>query len=136
MSILVYVDTNTYIDCAEDRKTLFGKPLGPRALKFFMRAARCEFDILISRKVRTELLGNRKDDEMAMLAALIEKKLRPVDILQEDVVASKKLDEKNSADALHALTAKRHGAKYLVTSNKDHFLPFAHIIQPVYPDEI
>jgi len=90
MSILVYVDTNTYIDCAEDRKTLFGKPLGPRAMKFFIRAAKCGFDILVSRKVRTELLGNRKDDEMAMLAALIEKKLRPVDILQEDVVAAKK----------------------------------------------
>jgi len=136
MSILVYVDTNTYIDCAEDRKTLYGKPLGPRALKFFMRAARCEFDILISRKVRSELLGNRKDDEMAMLAALIEKKLRPVDISPEDVAAAQVRDKKNTADALHALTAKRHGAKYLVTSNKDHFLPFSDLVPPVYPDEI
>jgi len=136
MGILVYVDTNTYIDCAEDRRTLFGKPLGPRALKFFMRAARCEFDILISGKVKKEILGNRKDAEMAMLAALIEKKLRTVDISPEDLAAAQKLDETNTADALHALTAKRHGAKYLVTSNKEHFLPFSRLVLPVYPDEI
>jgi len=136
MGVLVYVDTNTYIDCAEDRKNLFGKSLGPRALKFFMRAARCEFDILISRKVRNELLGNRKDDEMAMLSALIEKKLRPIEISPEDVATAQKLDGKNTADALHALTAKRHGAKYLVTSNKEHFLPFSKLVLPVYPDEI
>ena len=136
MGILVYVDTNTYIDCAEDSRTLFGKPLGPRALKFFMRAARCEFDVLISGKVKKEILGNRKDAEMAMLAALIEKKLRTVDISPEDLAAAQKLDETNTADALHALTAKRHGAKYLVTSNKEHFLPFSRLVLPVYPDEI
>jgi predicted nucleic acid-binding protein len=136
MSTLVYVDTNIYLDFLEDRKNKLGKPLGPSAFEFFRRAAQCEFDILISKKVLSELYGNTDFDKTAMLFALLKKKLKPVDVSEDDEVAAEKLDKDNKADALHAIIANKNKARYLVTRNKKHFLPFSSLVEPIYPDEI
>jgi hypothetical protein len=136
MSILVYVDTNIYLDYIEDRCNLLGRPLGPDAFSFFVRAVHCEFEIIISKKVLAELYGNTEVEKTRMLFALLKKKLRSVDISSENETAAEALDKENKNDALHAIVANKNKARYLITRNKRHFLPYSHLVEPVFPDEI
>lgn len=133
MSTLIYIDTNIYLDfLLKDRSPRQAED----AFNLFNRAIRCEFEILISKKVKTELYPNIQGNEGAMLFNFLEAKFKHIEPTLEDEGEAKRLDSVDTADALHAILAKKHGAAYLVTQNIRHFNKFKGIITPVRPSEI
>ena len=57
MSILIYVDTNVYIDLFENRQDRF-RPLGEIAAQLFQRGLDCEFNIILSPVIISEAQDN------------------------------------------------------------------------------
>lgn len=133
MGTLIYIDTNIYLDFL-----IKGRP--PRqaedAFNLFNRAIRCEFEILVSRKVKTEMYPNIQGNESAMLFKFLEPKLRYIEPTSEDEEEASKIDTKDTADALHAILAKKYGAVFLVTQNMRHFKKFNNIIASKLPSDI
>lgn len=92
--------------------------------------------IIISKKIKTELYPNIQGKESALLFSMLKPKLKIVSVAKEDEVEAKNMDPTDTADALHAILAKKYGATYLITQNMRHFKKFAHIIKPGLPSEI
>ena len=130
---LIYIDTNIYLDFL-----ISGRPkrFAEEAFQIFNRALRCEFEIIISKKVKNELRPNIEGKESALLFQLLEPKLRPVDPSKQDEEDARNLEPVDTADALHAILARKHKAKFLVTQNIKHFQKFSKLIQPVRPSEL
>ena len=102
---MIYLDTNIYLDfLLEDRPRSFAED----AFQLFNRALHCEFQILISKKIKTELYPNLQGKESALLFQMLEPKLEIVDISKEDEDAAKKLDPEDTADALYAILARKY----------------------------
>ena len=129
----IYIDTNIYLDFLVNGRP---KRFAEDAFQLFNRTLRCEFDIIISKKVKNELRPNIEGKESALLFQLLEPKLKPVNPTSQDEEEAKNLDSVDTADALHAILAKKHNAKFLVTQNMRHFQKFSHIIQPIRPSEL
>lgn len=133
MGTLIYVDTNIYLDFL-----INGRPRrkAEDAFSLFNRAIRCEFEILLSKKIKTELYPNIQGNESAMLFKFLEPKLRYIEPTSEDEEEAGKTDAKDTADALHAILAKKYGAAFLVTQNMRHFKKFNNIIASKLPSDI
>lgn len=133
MSMLIYVDTNVYLDFLVDGRP---KDFTEDAFQLFYRALQCEFEIIISRKIKTELRPNIQGKESSFLFNLLEPKLRLVDVSAEDIEEAKALDSIDTADALHAILARKFGAELIITQNMKHFLKFSGVIKPARPSEL
>lgn len=133
MSKLVYVDTNVYLDFLVEGRI---KSFADDAFRLFNRAMHCEFEILMSEKVKTELRPNIAGNESALLFEMLKPKLRMMAVSEEDKDEAGKLDPVDTADALHAILARKHKAECIVTQNIRHFSKFAHVIRCVRPSEI
>ncbi len=133
MSTLIYVDTNVYLDFLLDERP---KSFAEDAFQLFSRTLRCEFEILLSKKIKTELRPNIHDKESSFLFTMLEPKLRLIDATTDDLNEAKALDPIDTADALHAILAKKHGAAIVVTQNMKHFLKFSKIIRAIKPSEL
>lgn len=133
MSTLIYLDTNIYLDFL-----LTGRPasFAEDAFQIFHRTIRCEFTIVLSKKIKTELYPNIQGKESALLFSMLKPKLYIVQATKEDEEEAKNLDSVDTADALHALLAKKYGATYLITQNMKHFRKFGHLILSKLPSEI
>lgn len=139
MTILLYVDTDIFLNFLLNRKNLYGYPLGPEAEEFFNKVFNYDINIVISTKVLEELYGQLQNPGQAqMLFKLLKSKnkINVVEYSQEELKEAETLDAENRNDALHALLAKKHGAKYVVTRNMRHFSKFSHIIEPKFPKDI
>jgi len=133
MSILIYIDTNVYLDfLIKDRPKIFAE----EAFRLFNRTLECEFEIILSNKIKTELYPSINGKESALLFEMLMHKLRIMNITDEDMKEAKNLDPINTADALHAVLAKRGGAKHIITQNIRHFWKFSALIKPLRPSEL
>lgn len=54
----------------------------------------------------------------------------------EELTEAETLDSENRNDALHAILAHKHRAKYVVTRNIKHLNKFKHLIAPILPEEL
>jgi predicted nucleic acid-binding protein len=134
--VLIYVATNVYLALLLNRINEHGKPLGEKAFRLFARAAHCEFEILLTQKMLQELYGNVEVEKTRMMFEIMKKKLRIVGCTPEDEAKASQMDPRNKGDALHAILAKKHKAKYLVTRNKEHLNRFKGLVEIVYPEEL
>lgn len=133
MSTLIYLDTNIYLDFL-----LAGRPksFAEDAFQVFQRTLHCEFSIILSKKIKTELYPNIQGKESALLFSMLKPKLHIVPVTKADEEEAKNIDAIDTADALHALLAKKYGANYLITQNMQHFKKFHHLILSKRPSEI
>ena len=134
--MLIYCDTNIYIDYFENREDNL-RPLGTFAFELLRRTVGCEFTIIISDFVIMELEKYVKEEKIKELLQSLEraKKLERVFKSNHDIQEARRLS-KNKSDALHAVLAKKAKAEYLVTRNIKDFAEFSHLINIVLPENI
>ena len=130
--MLVYVDTDVFLNYILNRKNKQGKSLGEEAELFFSKVISTDLEILISRKVLEELYGQIEPNEVQMLFEFLKSKIRVVPYDKQDLLEAEQLDAENRNDALHAILARKHGADCLVTRNMKHFKKYSLIIKVKY----
>lgn len=112
--MLIYVDTNVYLDALLNRESLY-VDFAAEARKLFSRAKNCEFEVLLSNHVLHEL--DRYTSPEVLLHSL-EPKLRRVVVTPLDKrLARRRRDP--YPDALHAVVAERMGAIMVTRNIKD-----------------
>ena len=119
--MLLYVDTNVYLDFLLERCNKQGDDLEERAAQLFQRAIECEFDILVSDLLVRELEKHVEPSLSRMLFTALAPKMRSARISLWDRGAI--------ADETHARCARRHGA-LVVTRNVGDFLRFGQAKRP------
>ena len=115
--MLVYVDTNVFLDFLRDRDNEFGGDLGARAEKFFRRAREGEFDIVVSDWVKEELSNHLESGEERILFIMLEDSIVEASYSDEDWERAERIDEKEADDILHAVIADNVGADLVTTQN-------------------
>ncbi len=117
----VYVDTNVYLDFILNRSDKL-RPLGELASQFFRRALDCEFEIVVSNHVISELKKNDiKDDELEDLWLWLKSKIVKVGVSFEDEERARTLHRSgllHFQDALHYSIAQKVKA-IILTNDKD-----------------
>ncbi|MBC8501447.1 MAG: PIN domain-containing protein [Nanoarchaeota archaeon] len=136
METLLYCDTNFYIDYLENRHDRL-RPLGSFAFELLRRTIECEFKIIISDFVITELERYVKEEKIKDVLHSLKKTKKLVRIFKskKDIKKARMLS-KNKADALHAILAKKAGAEYIITRNLRDFAEFSHLVKPILPESI
>lgn len=137
--ILVYLDTNIYLDYWEKRTDNL-RPLDEVAFQVLKRTVECEFEIVISDLVLAELEKYLAFDSIRAILNPLEKlkKIRLVKKSKKDLEKVSDLYSKiriHKSDILHAVLAKKAGAVYLVTRNVGHFSKIG-LIQPILPENL
>jgi len=130
----IYCDTNIYLDYLLKRSNLANKPISHPAYRIFSRIVKCEFELIVSDVVLKELYSNIELENARLLFAFLKRKIIAVKTAPEDVLAAKEL-ESHFNDSLHAVLAKKHGAKCVVTRNTRHFQEIL-FIQAKLPEEL
>jgi len=134
--MLIYCDTNIYIDYFENREDNL-RPLGTFAFELLRRTIECEFTIVVSDFVISELEKYVEEEKIKELLQSLKraKKLERVFKSDHDIQEAGMLS-KNRPDALHAVLAKKAKVEYLVTRNMKDFAEFSHLINVVFPENI
>jgi predicted nucleic acid-binding protein len=136
MEILIYPDTNFYLDYFEDRRDNM-RPLGEFAFSVLKRAIGCEFKIALSDWVVEELERHVAKERIVDFINRL-RDLNKVVLIEkecEDTEKARRLSN-NYDDALHVILAVKAGAKFLVTRNIQHFLDMRHLIKPILPENL
>jgi len=110
MSELIYIDTCVFLDFLFNRKDKL-RPLGDIAFELLRRSVLCEFKIVISDLLITELKFNSTEKQLEDLLEWLKPKI---------VFIESRLNERNMSktnDDLHYLLAFQSNAKHLVTRN-------------------
>jgi predicted nucleic acid-binding protein len=115
--MLVYVDTNVFLDFLRDRENEFGGDLGKRAERFFRRVMKGEFDIIVSEWMEEELYNHVEESEASMLFSMLEDSIIEASYSDEDWERARKIDEDEADDVLHAVIADNAGADLVATQN-------------------
>jgi len=115
--MLVYVDTNVFLDFLRDRENEFGGSLGKRAEEFFRRVREGEFDIVVSDWVKKELSNHLENGEERMLFSMLEDSIVEASYSDEDWERAERIDEQEADDVLHAVIADNVGADLVTTQN-------------------
>lgn len=131
-----YVDTNIIIDAALSRKNPFGKDIAKPALKFFTKAASCQFYLGISTWTLEELDKEIDLQDLKMFFELIKKKIVTMTYSTEDVEVAKQKSKEHYKDALHIIIAERQKVDCIVTRNKDHFVQIGTKLPVKKPEEL
>jgi predicted nucleic acid-binding protein len=116
-SILIYVDTNVYLDFLLNRTDGL-RPLGDNARVLFERTVSCEFIIVVSDLVLSEAEHQHLRPALEPLLTRLASfgKLRLVETSCADQREARMLPT-HYADALHAVLARKSGAAFVVTMN-------------------
>ena len=138
MEKLIYLDTNIYIDYFKNR-TDYSRPLGEFAFQLLRRTFGCEFKIVISSLVLTELERNGCSKQGLDLVESLSKanKIVKVEIVDKDVDIARNISRKREthySDVLHAVIANRAGAEYLITRNVEDFARLNDFANIRYPE--
>ena len=135
-SILIYCDTNFFIDYFYDRRDNI-RPLGEFASLVLRRTFSCEFRIAISDWLLKEIENNGCSKPMRdLIARLIElNKFVEVRTAKEDLEFAKRLPL-HYGDGLHAALAIKVKAKCIVTNNMSDFIKVIDKIDCVQPQEL
>jgi predicted nucleic acid-binding protein len=115
--MLVYVDTNVFLDFLRDRDNEFGGSLGARAERFFRRVREGEFDIVVSDWVKEELSNHLESGEERILFSMLEDSIVEASYSDEDWERAREIDEEEADDILHAVIADNVGADLVTTQN-------------------
>ncbi len=140
MAELIYLDTNIYLDYWENRSDKM-RPLGDYAFNVLKRALKCEFIIITSNLVFKELDGKISNLAIENIFNKLDatNKLERISQHETDIVKAREIAKTRNthpADVLHAILAKRAGAKYLITRNQADFEELDFIIEAVFPEDI
>ena len=130
----IYVDTNIYVDFVTNRTNENDQPLGPAALRVFIKVQKGEYKLILSTWVLKELLRWTKPEDTKMLFEMLKDNTITVSYSQEEENKAKGMST-HWEDALHAIIAKREGARYLVTRDVDHFRQYSNLVEPIHPKE-
>ena len=114
--MLLYVDTNVYLDYLLERENRAGDDLSNVAFQLFKRAADCEFRIVLSDAVLLELRSHIEPHKTTSFFTFLERKLDHVRTTAADRDAARRINT-HQADALHIVLARKAGADILVTRN-------------------
>lgn len=130
----IYVDSNVYIDFLNSRA---GR-LGPDAYTIFVEVQQGKYQLIISPWVLREIYPHVKNiDDVKLLLSLLKENMTEVTYTQDEENQAKTLAASKSEthwhDALHAILAKKGGAKYLITNNIKDFLPYTDLVTPKHP---
>lgn len=115
--MLVYVDTNVFLDFMRDRENEFGGSLGKRAERFFRRVRNGKFDIVVSDWVNEELSNHLESGEERMLFSMLEDSIVEASYSDDDWERAERIDEEEADDILHAVIADNVGADLVTTQN-------------------
>ncbi|MFA5797621.1 MAG: PIN domain-containing protein [Candidatus Woesearchaeota archaeon] len=126
--MIIYVDTNIYLDFLLRDKKKFGDP----AFNIFKRTISCEFQIIVSDHLLNELQRHINPRETQFLFLMLKNKIIKTAYTKEDVALAKKLPT-SFADALHIILAKKNNAHYMITRNKK---DFAQLFESKLPEEL
>ena len=131
--MLVYVDTNVYLDYFENRTDRL-RPLGEFAFQFFRRTEKCEFEIVVSDFVLEELSKriDEKQQEEFFKPLYRKEKIHEIKSTHKDKQKAMAVGI-HWQDSLHAILAKKAGAECVVTRNLD---DFAGLVEAHTPEEI
>lgn len=141
MSELIYIDTNVYLDHFENRVDKM-RPLGEFAFNVIRRTLDCEFNVVVSSQVLDELknAGAHQSINNIFLVLKQRHKYKFIKTIEEDKYRADQISSKHYythyEDTLHALLAKKAGAKYLVTRNIKDFECLAFLIESKLPEEL
>jgi predicted nucleic acid-binding protein len=116
-SIIIYCDSNIYLDYFGSRKDRF-RDLGEFAFQIFRRTLDCEFKLVLSDWLLYELKNHMHMDKLKDFLEEFKKKNKIIKIYKtdEDIAKAKQLAN-HFQDVLHQLLAKKANAKYLITRN-------------------
>lgn len=123
--MLIYIDTNVYLDYMGNREDNL-KPLGEFAFQLIQRALKCEFEILLSDLVLEELNrhASKKEIERMLCPLLKKNKIQQVVSTKEDSEEAKeeciRCPDIHFSDSLHYAIALRCCAEAIITNDK-HF---------------
>ncbi len=137
--MLIYLDTNIYLDWLEGRTDRL-RPLGEFAFSIIKRAISCEFEIVVSDFVISELSKFVNEKEIMGSLDILKRhdKLMFIKENPGDFKEAKELSAKYGIhwqDALHAVLAKEAGAEVIVTRD-NHLSCLSDFIKAVFPDNI
>lgn len=136
MSSKVYCNANIFKDYADERTDRL-RPLKDFAYEFFRKGWDCNYKLIISDWLLTELRRYMKEEK-------IQEILKPFKEKNKLIVVNEKEGDRKKArsisrhwdDALHAILANRAGADYLVTRNIDHYGGCEKLVRIVFPEFI
>jgi predicted nucleic acid-binding protein len=136
MEILIYPDTNFYLDYLEDRSDKM-RPLGEFAFSVLKRTFKCEFKIVMSYWVIKELEQHIAKERMARFIGELESMNKLIMVAKDydDAIKAKSLPTHYS-DAMHIVLAMKAGAEFFVTRNIQHYLNMGHLIKVVLPENL
>lgn len=134
--MIVYVDTNIYIDFLKDRNSETGRDLGVIAGDFFQQVREGKFTIILSDWVERELYNNVPRNHAKMLISSLEENIITVNETKQDKVRAKELDSDDTDDARHAVLADKADADYLVTQNTTDYKNVMHLVDVRKPTTI
>lgn len=120
--ILLYIDTNIFIDLAEQRVNKDGKDISNFASKLFFDTFSCKYHIAISTWTLKQLYQNIEVEKIKMLFEILKKKIVKVSYDEEDIKKAKSKSSDNFEDAMHVVIAEKVNADMIITRNVDHFI--------------
>jgi predicted nucleic acid-binding protein len=136
----IYLDTCVYMDYLEDRCDNI-RPLGEFAFQLLKRTFKCEFNIVVSDWLLTEM--EKHENVLPLFLELLKRlgnteKVIFVTKTESTEKEAKELCKKgfHLADALHAVLAGNAGAEYIVTRNIKDFPANYGSAKVVFPENI
>ncbi len=135
MIMLIYIDTNIYLDLVWGRKDYL-RDLGDFAFLFLKRGLDCEFKIIVSDWVLTELSKHIDNKKVEILFKDFKEKDKIITIskTKDDCKKARSLSPEHPDDALHAVLAKKAGAECVVTRNLSHYAGTESLIDAKLPE--
>jgi len=122
----LYLDTNIYVNFLRNEQDKL-RPLGEFAFQIFKRSVSCEFEIVFSDFIATELNNiGISSDNVNNLLSWIGTKVIIVKSDKQDVNQARKVQKKlkiHFSDALHYAIAMRTADKVLTSDNEFKQLP-------------
>ena len=136
MTVKVYCDANIFIDYFDDRSDTL-RPLKDFAFEFFSRGWNCNFSLVISDWLETELLRHLKKEQINQIFNNFKEKDKLIMVKEErgDREKAKKISS-HWQDPLHAILAKKAGADFLATRNIKDFSGCEDLVEIVLPEFI
>jgi len=116
----IYVDTNIYLDFLLERKNLEERDLSEYSYNVFERTISCEFTIVVSDKILSELRKHLDPGKASALFKLIKGKIIKIIATDEDIEKAKNINT-HFEDAIHVVLALKAEADLIVTRNKKDF---------------
>lgn len=136
MLLKVYCNANIFKDYTDERADRL-RPLKDFAFEFFRKGWECNYKLIISDWLLTELRRNMKEEQIQEILKPFKEKNKLIFVKEQKGDRDKaKLISEHWDDALHAILANRADADYLVTRNVLHYEGCEKLVRVVFPEFI